>query len=62
MFTALIVAMTTPAILPDKDVNCYMDRLFDWTSGANRYFNSHHGGAHAFMIVSGLFMDILVLS
>ena len=61
MFSLLLVATLTPALLPKQDIACYKDTLFNLTENANRYFGSHPSSRHIFMIISGLMMDISIL-
>ena len=42
-------------------VACLDDKLFDITTNLNNYFAQHKGAKHAFMIICGLMMDIMVV-
>ena len=37
----LLIAMTTPAILPSKDIECFEDQVFIATTQVNTYFRTH---------------------
>ena len=42
-------------------VQCIDDKLFDATANLNNYFAQHKSAKHAFMIICGLMMDIMVI-
>jgi len=61
MFIILIVAMVG-GLLPDVPVNCFWDWGFELFRKANEYFLTHESSVNAFMIISGLLIDILMVT
>ncbi len=56
-----IVSLTQSFLLNEK-VACIEDKLFDWTEAINEYFAENAQAKNTFLIVCGLFMDIMVLT
>jgi hypothetical protein len=57
----LTVATLSQSFLMAEKVKCLEDKLFVYTDPINKYFQQHIQAKHAFMIVCGLMMDIMVL-
>jgi hypothetical protein len=45
-----------------EEVACVSDKIFEWTTSINNFFRDNVGAKNAFIIISGLFMDIMVLT
>ena len=61
----VVVSMATimPAgFLPTDRVDCLKDSLFEWTAGANTFFAENPTVKHAFMILAGFMMDVMVVT
>lgn len=58
----LTIVSLTSSFLINEEVACIEDRLFDATEDLNKYFGDHPEVRNAYMIVCGLFMDIMVLT
>lgn len=57
------MATIMPAgFLPMEKVDCLEDSLFEWTSGANAFFARNRTLKHAFMIIAGIMMDVMVVT
>lgn len=44
-----------------EKVTCIYDAAFLWTTDLNNYFAEHLYAKHAFMIICGLMMDVMVV-
>ena len=55
-----VVALEQNLLMSDR-VECLDDKLFDITTNLNNYFTQHTSAKHAFMIICGLMMDIMVI-
>ena len=55
-----MVALEQNLLMSDR-VACLDDKLFDITTNLNNYFAQHTSAKHAFMIICGLMMDIMVV-
>ena len=63
MLIAVSMATIMPSgFLPMTKVDCIQDSLFEWTAGANTYLADHVQTKHAFMIIAGLMMDVMVVT
>lgn len=63
MLLAVSMATIMPAgFLPTERVDCLKDSLFEWTAGANSFFAENAGIKHAFMILAGFMMDVMIVT
>lgn len=60
--TLLTVVSLTQSFLLNEKVACIEDKLFDWTSQVNNYFAENIKMRNFYLILCGLFMDIMVLT
>ena len=58
----LTIVSLNQSFLMREAVACMEDRFFDLTAGINHYFAENRGVKNAYLIVCGLFMDIMVLT
>lgn len=58
----LTVVTLTQSFLISENIACIEDKVFNMTTKLNNYFQHNQTAKHAFMIICGLLMDIMVLS
>lgn len=52
----------TQAFLLNEKVACIEDKFFEWTADINQYFHENRGVKNVYLVICGLFMDIMVLT
>lgn len=58
----LTVVTLTQSFLVSENIACIEDKVFNLTSKLNEYFSENYAAKHAYMIICGLLMDVMVLS
>jgi hypothetical protein len=61
MLGMLTVVTLTQSFLVTEHVACIEDKIFTWTTAINQFFINSPPAKHAYMIICGLLMDIMVL-
>jgi hypothetical protein len=58
-----VVALNTfyGFVLPHGNVECFLDRAFEFTSGINDYFSKNNAALHILLAISSFFVDLVVL-
>jgi hypothetical protein len=62
MLTGLTVVTLNQNFLMTSPVACIEDKLFTWTASVNEFFKETPAAKHAYMIICGLLMDVMVLT